>query len=322
VDGWNLVANPFLASLDFTALTKTDVEDAFYVWDPVTNGYVSWSPASPAIGQYIAPMQSFWVRATGSSPSLGTFSYAQTTTSNKPTYRKSEFITDHLILKATAHNNANQIDELILALTEEQVSNGFDNGWDARKVKNQGGAPSLFSLGDGEATGINALPYGPNSSHTLILPLGFEIESQQAPVYTIALDDQYLNNEYEIYLEDSRTKRFHDLKKGTYTFQYDPAAPHRFKLHLGNSAIDVSAPTPPVTAWIFGNQIHMQSIDYSGSFSFALMDMAGRKVYQSAKEQIAIGAAYTTTLDIDLPKGTYLLQWTTEGGTHQTRFVR
>jgi hypothetical protein len=66
----------------------------------------------------------------------------------------------------------------------------------------------------------------------------------------------------------------------------------------------------------------MQSIDYSGSFSFALMDMAGRKVYQSAKEQIAIGAAYTTTLDIDLPKGTYLLQWTTEGGTHQTRFVR
>ena len=37
--GWNLVGNPYTCGLDWTAMTKTDVNDAFYVWDPATSLY-------------------------------------------------------------------------------------------------------------------------------------------------------------------------------------------------------------------------------------------------------------------------------------------
>lgn len=324
-NGWNLVANPFLAALDFSSLSGRtgNVEDAFYVWNPVSNAYEAFSSASVAPNGTIAPFQSFWVRATdGNSPSLGTLTYANTNVVQAPGFRKTEAITDHILLEVRDVTNASKMDVLTIALSFDAVSDGFDNGWDARKLMNPGATPSLYSVAGGEATSVNAIAYGPGALQTKILPLVFEVESPQAPVYRIALDDSYLNNTYQIYLEDNHTKRFHDLNKGAYTFQYDPTALHRFKLHIGNSAIDVSAPTPPVSAWVYGNQIHMQSNDYSGPLSFAVMDMAGREVYRGAAQQITIGATHSTALDVALPKGTYLLQWTTHRGTHQIKFIR
>lgn len=77
--GWNLVGNPFAGDIDWDSgigWTKTNMTDAIYVWDPSLNSgegdYLTWSNQTGdiALGGLIAEGQSFWVKASGTSPSL------------------------------------------------------------------------------------------------------------------------------------------------------------------------------------------------------------------------------------------------------------
>lgn len=86
--GWNLVGNPFAGDIDWDNIngwTKTNMTDAIYVWDPSLNSgegdYLTWSnqTGDVALGGLISEGQSFWVKASGSNPSLIVNSNAITT---------------------------------------------------------------------------------------------------------------------------------------------------------------------------------------------------------------------------------------------------
>lgn len=74
--GWNLVGNPFGASLDWedgANWTKTNIDHTIYVWDPEDEEYKTWNSATQTgtlASGLIAPFQAFWVKANGSSPEL------------------------------------------------------------------------------------------------------------------------------------------------------------------------------------------------------------------------------------------------------------
>lgn len=77
--GWNLVGNPFLATIDWDDTpnwTKTNVESTIYIWDPASNGgegeYLTWNGVTGTLpnGGLIAPFQGFWVKANDVSPVL------------------------------------------------------------------------------------------------------------------------------------------------------------------------------------------------------------------------------------------------------------
>lgn len=77
--GWNLVGNPFAASLDWddTNWTKTNMDNVLYVWDPSTNDYLYWNGISGGdvdgeklSNGIIKPFQAFWVKANGENPEL------------------------------------------------------------------------------------------------------------------------------------------------------------------------------------------------------------------------------------------------------------
>ncbi|GAB5408506.1 MAG: hypothetical protein BalsKO_08710 [Balneolaceae bacterium] len=77
--GWNLIGNPFLATIDWDDVsnwTKTNVESTIYIWDPASNGgegeYLTWNGVTGTLptGGLIAPFQGFWVKANASSPEL------------------------------------------------------------------------------------------------------------------------------------------------------------------------------------------------------------------------------------------------------------
>ncbi len=77
--GWNLVGNPFAGDIDWDnipAWTKTNMNDAIYVWDPSLNSgvgdYLTWSNQTGdiALGGLISEGQSFWVKASGTNPAL------------------------------------------------------------------------------------------------------------------------------------------------------------------------------------------------------------------------------------------------------------
>jgi hypothetical protein len=79
LDGWNLIANPFAAPIDWESIENdgigfTDVDATVYVLQ--ADGTYAEYTADPngtsgtGTGRYIAPFQAFFVKATGSSPDL------------------------------------------------------------------------------------------------------------------------------------------------------------------------------------------------------------------------------------------------------------
>jgi len=71
--GWNLIGNPTASTLDWKSMTKTNVDNSFYVWDPSAlsgNGdYLTWNGISGTLGNgRIPPFQAFWVHADSASP--------------------------------------------------------------------------------------------------------------------------------------------------------------------------------------------------------------------------------------------------------------
>lgn len=81
--GWNLVGNPFSATIDWDDgnWTKTNMDNVIYVWDPSTNDYLTWNGISGSLGSgEIKPFQAFWVKANGGgAPSLRVNKTSKTT---------------------------------------------------------------------------------------------------------------------------------------------------------------------------------------------------------------------------------------------------
>lgn len=75
--GWNLIGNPFCATINWDALgwTKTNIDNVVYVWDNTANSgagaYLTWNGTSGSLGSgLIPPFQGFWVKANASGPVL------------------------------------------------------------------------------------------------------------------------------------------------------------------------------------------------------------------------------------------------------------
>jgi hypothetical protein len=81
--GWNLVGNPYTATIDWDDAgnwTKTNIDQAIYVWDYDTNQYKTWNGTTGDLGSgLIAPFQGFWIKANSASPSLIVDEDAKTT---------------------------------------------------------------------------------------------------------------------------------------------------------------------------------------------------------------------------------------------------
>ena len=123
-DGWNLIGNPFPATLDWSKVTLTDVNNAIYIWNPSTEKYNYYvNGVSAPTGSYagstitnVPPMQSFWVQANGSSPAIGALSSAtHTTFKSSPTVYKT--MPDNIIIKLSNHTDSTDQDAFWLKNT-------------------------------------------------------------------------------------------------------------------------------------------------------------------------------------------------------------
>ncbi|MBP6697316.1 MAG: hypothetical protein KA175_06840, partial [Flavobacteriales bacterium] len=75
-DGWNLVGNPVPSPIDFSLVSKTNVDNFYYVFDPVAGNNASWDeglgvsiPALSLNGN-IQSFQGFWVKANAAAPTM------------------------------------------------------------------------------------------------------------------------------------------------------------------------------------------------------------------------------------------------------------
>lgn len=332
-DGWNLVANPFTAALDFDALApNSDINNSFYTWNPSTSLYSYWSAAGvPATGQglgidlgsYIAPMQSFWVQTTAAT-SLSLDMADHTTVAESPVFLRPSF--DRLVLHVTSNNTPSLTDHSVAAMIEG-TTDGFDGAWDAHKFMNAGNNPNIYSTYGQQSIATNAINYGPSFSDKKTVPISFRAQ-QHASDFTISFNDEYMLNTYAVYLEDKLEQTFTDLNAQDYSFMNDTSMIDRFVLHFRAGVLSIDEPEASsynsgIRAWVFDGVAQLRP-SITGDANLSLVDLSG-KVLQTEVVRINDGEPTEWPFRQNIASGVYFLNVQSSLGietikfTHQTK---
>ena len=321
-DGWNLIANPFTCALDWTTITEVNVNDAFYIFDPSTSGYKSYSTGGISVG-HIAPMQSFWVQANAGSPSLGTLTMsANGTVASAPQLYKTSINFDRLVLRTAALNDSTAVDYTVVSFIENNSNHAYDGDWDARKLYNAGELPNIYSTFKGEEMAVNAIDFGPSSTTTGSIDISYRAP-HVGNTYEISFDKDYMLYRYMVVLEDKKTGTFTNLGESNYQFNFDDTYIDRFVLHFNAQGIGMedlisNAGKATLEAWAFDGAIHYQA-NYGGSAELILIDLSGQNVWTSSVE---FNQGERASLELgDIKAGVYLLKSTDAEGRSNTTKV-
>jgi hypothetical protein len=333
-DGWNLIANPFSATLDLEAVlgspSTQHVENAYYIWNPGTNSYDYWAPASapppldiPNLSGFVPPMQSFWVRATGlGTPTLGALSFSNTNITESPVFRKQSDIQGHAIL-SLSDVAGTKSDDLTLAFIPGTTP-GFDNGWDARKMQNPNPSFNFYTLGNEEALSINAVDYDPNSNSVYSIPLGMaNVKTGQDLSISLAGLEDFPR--LAAFIEDTKDGSFHNLTHGPFNFKAANNNPdQQYVFHI--SGVPGWTPKDLVTgvnAWVNGDYLHLLPLNLEGDAKIFIADMTGRDIW-SHPESVRLQSNQQQSIDmpVQLASGVYLLKVVANGKVHVVKFVQ
>ncbi|MBL0047186.1 MAG: PKD domain-containing protein [Bacteroidetes bacterium] len=248
-DGWNLLNNPYCSAIDWDSpsWTKTNVDNAIYVYDRINDYYASYvGPIGmlPGVGtnggtNIIASSQAFLIHANATSPVLT--AEEDIKVGNNATFYKvgNTTATGILRLKLNALNGT-YFDETVLRAGDGATSN-FDADYDARKLISFNAAASNIS------SKLLGVEYAINSvdelSSNFDLPIRVKVNT--AGTHTISFVGlQNFANVSCLTFEDKLTNTTVDLHlDSSYTFAsaIDTASSYeRFTLHFGIDALFAS----------------------------------------------------------------------------------
>lgn len=302
-NGWNLVGNPYTCALDWTAVTKSlGVNNAFYIWNPVTstydyyvNGvaaptgtYAGSSIASP----YIAPLQAFWVQTTSSGQTLTSTMATAGTVAASPSYYKT--LADQLILLVREVGDPSKSDALWIK-DVASATIGFDSSEDAWKMSNYGGQPSISVATLDGLMAVNALPISAGTT----VDVQF---SASAVGRKYAMELQVPQGEFNVLLEDRATGTFTDMLASNYSFTDVSFDGPRFALHLASAALATSNEKPEISLWAFVGDAEIMVHGVSAGLTVQLLSIDGRVLDQVLATDLA------TRFFKPLEQGMYMLR--------------
>lgn len=252
-DGWNLLGNPYPASLDWDAAgwTKSNVNDAIYIWDESSGQYSSYISGVGTNGgsNLIGSSQAFWVQTNGSSPQL-VCSESCKSTSDAAFFRE----VVQRVLKLQVQGSNGKTDETVVRL-DSSSTDGFDNFSDALKLySTTSSVPNMSTSGDFDSDfSVNSFTRDPNGH---IIPL--KITVGVTGTYTVTFPQNTLN-ESIVYLEDLVTGAIVDLNtQSSYTFTMNKAyADTRFRIYIGT----IPGSTLPIELTYFKAEINQEAVD-------------------------------------------------------------
>ncbi len=219
-DGWNLVGNPYGATIDWDAasgLTSANLDASFYVWSDSANSgagdYLSWNGSTGTFGGgKIAPWQGFWVKANATSPALT--------------------LTDEIRSGGGILLKQAPVSQIGFSLANEAMSSKTimmfsDNasiekdGLDAYKLQSLNAEYlSVFTrLNDGSGLDINAIPSAFDENTSIDLDLD---GSALAGDYELSWNPENLPDGMTLTLVDNETGTEIDLSKASsYSFEIE-----------------------------------------------------------------------------------------------------
>ena len=310
-DGWNLVANPFACPLDFSRINTSDLLSSFSIWDPSKAKYLHYSPlVGDLISPLIAPMQGFWVKASGPNPSLGSSLNVLThcASSDDHQFYKTNFSQiDRFQLIVSELHNRSVNDEIVIGLIPG-TKDSLDAEWDAFKRPNGSFAPTLAMEVDGQSLGINALDFDPSRMHSKQLLLSFNTSNHHR-IYRFQISTGLMHQSLSYFLEDKLMNEWHDLNKAPYDFIHDTLHPRRFILHFQNNQhpnnLNLNSPESSKLQYRLKGTDLLVWGQTSKAIEGAIYSLNGQQVFQFQYDESSSEQHYQLP---DFKSGIYLLK--------------
>lgn len=309
-DGWNLIGNPFpypISWVQDTGWSKTNVNNAIYIWDTKANKYRTYiNGASLNGGSPIIPsMQAFFVKAsTGLKPTLSVNRKAFTSLSN-PAVTRSAVVASGL--KLTVSNN-NGSDETLVRFSAD-ADTSFNEEFDAYKLLNSGNCPSIFTQLNGVDYAVNSISEEFNSVE---IPL--VVAAASAGNYLISASDlNSIGDEYNVSLTDKQFEKTQNLRTSPNYSVYinQNENPERFYLTLEKARTDVvtgvnSGSAQNLSLYCFDKKLFINLPESANtSLNLSISDISGNQVLGN-KELPVDGATAVYNVE-NLKPGMYLV---------------
>ena len=331
-DGYSLIANPYVNTLDWNNLTKTGLTDAYYTWDSnmgtseQRGRYVAFSVSTgtnnqdSSVNQYIQPGQAFFVKNTtlgtagsitfNESDKLGTniTNFYRTTTTDFSRLELQVYQTSELALGAYPIDAA-------VSVFDNQFTNAIENG-DVTKLST--GIENISFLNSNLTLTIDARPQVVPTDELQVQLQQFRANKNYTfrthfnnfdPATTPFLVDTYLN-QYTALANTATT----DVVFTTTTDALSYGT-NRFKIVFQNNALNnpnfnaeniVVYPNP-----VTNNQFNIALPSYlTGEVAIKIINTIGQTVYETkTKAQNTI----TITPNSILTQGLYFVELTNQG---------
>ena len=281
-DGFNFVGNPYPSPVDWdaaTGWTKTNINDAIYMWDPTLNSglgnYISYVAGVGTNGgtRYIPSTQAFFVIvSTGqTSGTLGVTNEVRVANTTKFRSGNSGHVLD-LVISTDDYE-----DETIIRF-DPNASLKFDGQYDAIKMyaSNTYGT-YIFTKFDSTLYSINTIP---ESEDSFAIPLHVMTTSDKRCTISSKLISNFSSN-WNIILEDLKFKTMTDCRLSNYEFDAlisDDEA--RFLIHFIPDNTSVSIDNDPYVETIDDDKPEIK-VYFSNQSLYILNNIDKNLAYQS-----------------------------------------
>jgi hypothetical protein len=320
---WNFAGNPFPSSLDWHAVTRTDMEDAVYVWvkDDVAVGGGAWasyvvtgSVSANGGSRYIAPMQGFMVRASATgTPSLA-YPAAARISNQTPSYQRTQSAGDIFRVKVSNANNSSLETVIRFHANATEI---HDPAYDAGFVTDYfNGTPDLYTTDAlGVKYSINSLPA--LGAASVMVPL--QLETFGAGSFNFSFDASEMLTACRVQLEDRRLGTFTELTNGqviNITAGSNDAV-NRFRLHFNSTGATTSVldgQNDLIQMYTHEGALYIRGIEQAESLR--ILDISGRTVF--IQEQLSLDG---NALRPNLAKGTYVVQLVSATGVKTVKVI-
>ena len=342
-DGYSLIGNPYVNTLNWNTLTKTGLTDAYYVWDSnmgttdQRGRYVAYStstgPTNSGAGtssviQYIQPGQAFFVKNTtlgtagsitfNETDKLGTNinNFYRTTTTNFSRLELQVYQTSELALGGYPIDAA-------VTVFDNQFTNAIENG-DVAKLST--GIENISFLNSNLTLAIDARPQVSNTDELLVQLEFFKANKN----YTIRTHFNNFDSATTPFLVDTYLNQYTALANTALT---DVAfitttdalsyGTNRFKIVFQNNALNnqnfnsenvVVYPNP-----VTNNQFNIALPSYlTGEVTIKMINTIGQTVYQTKTDA---QNTITITPNSTLSQGLYFVELTNQGKSSTKKII-
>ena len=239
-DGWNMLGNPYPSTIDWDSpnWTKTNINQAIYIWNPQNQQFASYVFGIGTNGgsRYIASSQAFWVQTNAASPVV------QITENCKSAVDQAfirDAVSDQQLLTFGVQKGT-KYDEAILRFINGATEN-FDADFDAYKLASPDvDMPYIALINNADELSVNSYDLG----QSITMPV--KVLSSTNGITTLTFDKTNLIDLSCAILEDLVTGTKTDvIANSSYTFYHTASTTTaRFLLHLwNNKAKEIIHPT-------------------------------------------------------------------------------